>query len=90
MRVGPVPPEGVEPRNLGAGAMITRLAPDLLLQSHDWRLKLIHMRIHKRRTAMATKMKNRAGKIKYGILGWLIGLPLPIVLILLFYRGCDF
>jgi hypothetical protein len=39
---------------------------------------------------MATKMKERAGKIKYGILGWLIGLPLPIVLILLFYRGCDF
>jgi hypothetical protein len=33
---------------------------------------------------------NRAGKIKYGILAWLIGLPLPIVLIALFLGGCDF
>ena len=32
----------------------------------------------------------RAGKIKYALIGWLIGLPLPIVLILLFFRGCDF
>jgi hypothetical protein len=32
----------------------------------------------------------RTGKIKYALLGWLIGLPLPIVLILLFVRGCDF
>ncbi len=30
------------------------------------------------------------GKIKYALLGWLIGLPIPIVLILLFVRGCDF
>lgn len=34
--------------------------------------------------------KNRSGKIKYALLGWLLGLPLPIVLILLFVRGCDF
>jgi hypothetical protein len=32
----------------------------------------------------------RPGKVKYALLGWLIGLPLPIVLILLFFRGCDF
>ncbi len=32
----------------------------------------------------------RAGKIKYALLGWLIGLPVPIILILLFFRGCDF
>ena len=32
----------------------------------------------------------RAGKIKYALLGWLIGLPLPIILILFFVRGCDF
>lgn len=32
----------------------------------------------------------RSGKIKYGILAWLIGLPLPIVILLLFFRGCDF
>lgn len=34
--------------------------------------------------------KNRKGKVKYALLGWLIGLPLPIILILLFWRGCDF
>jgi hypothetical protein len=52
---------------------------------------------------MPSKMKNlpkrrrrpklrtaRPGKVKYALLGWLIGLPLPIILILLFYRGCDF
>jgi hypothetical protein len=39
---------------------------------------------------MFTRVANRAGKIKYGLFAWLIGLPLPIVLILLFYRGCDF
>jgi len=32
----------------------------------------------------------RAGKVKYAMLGWLVGLPLPILLILLFWRGCDF
>ena len=32
----------------------------------------------------------RAGKVKYALLGWLFGLPLPIILILLFWRGCDF
>ena len=43
-----------------------------------------------RRRTMAVQNSNRSGKIKYGILGWLIGLPLPIVIILLFVRGCDF
>ena len=33
---------------------------------------------------------NRAGKIKYALLGWLIGLPLPIIILLFFFRGCDF
>lgn len=31
----------------------------------------------------------RAGKISYALAGWLVGLPLPIVIILLFVRGCD-
>ena len=39
---------------------------------------------------MFKSTKRRAGKIKYALLGWLIGLPLPIILILLFVRGCDF
>lgn len=32
----------------------------------------------------------RSGKVKYAMLGWLIGLPLPIIILLLFFRGCDF
>ncbi len=39
---------------------------------------------------MNAEMHHRAGKVKYALAGWLIGLPLPIVLILLFFRGCDF
>ena len=37
-----------------------------------------------------TKRQDRSGKIKYGILAWLLGLPLPIILIALFFNGCDF
>jgi hypothetical protein len=33
---------------------------------------------------------HRSGKIKYGIFAWLLGLPLPIVILALFFRGCDF
>jgi hypothetical protein len=33
---------------------------------------------------------DRSGKIKYGIFAWLLGLPLPIILIALFFGGCDF
>ncbi len=33
---------------------------------------------------------SRAGKVKYAMAGWLLGLPLPIIIILLFFRGCDF
>jgi hypothetical protein len=33
---------------------------------------------------------NRDGKMKYALVGWLIGLPLPIILILWFVNGCDF
>jgi hypothetical protein len=35
-------------------------------------------------------LDERAGKIKYGILAWMLGLPLPIVILALFFRGCDF
>ena len=34
--------------------------------------------------------ESRSGKIKYGIFAWLLGLPLPIILIAMFYGGCDF
>lgn len=39
---------------------------------------------------MKTLQRLRSGKIKYAMLGLLFGLPLPIILILLFFRGCDF
>jgi len=32
----------------------------------------------------------RSGEIKYGIFAWLLGLPLPIIILALFFRGCDF
>lgn len=44
-------------------------------------------RITSRRMSAA---RQRAGKIKYGIAAWLLGLPLPIILLALFFRGCDF
>jgi hypothetical protein len=37
-----------------------------------------------------TTLAERAGKIKYGIFAWMLGLPLPIILIALFYKGCEF
>ena len=37
-----------------------------------------------------SRISDRSGKIKYGLFAWLLGLPLPIVLIALFYGGCDF
>lgn len=39
---------------------------------------------------MLKTTRRRAGKIKYALFGWLIGLPIPIVILLLFFRGCDF
>jgi hypothetical protein len=31
----------------------------------------------------------RAGKIRYALAGWLLGLPTIVILIMLFWRGCD-
>jgi hypothetical protein len=39
---------------------------------------------------MTDNTHNRSGKIKYAILGWLMGLPTIVVILLLFFRGCDF
>jgi hypothetical protein len=41
-------------------------------------------------TTRKANLTERSGKIKYGILAWLIGLPLPIILIAFFLGGCDF
>ena len=36
------------------------------------------------------QLANRAGKIKYGIAAWLLGLPIPIIILALLWGGCDF
>jgi hypothetical protein len=41
-------------------------------------------------TPVTPVQETRAGKVKYALLGWLVGLPIPIVILLLFFRGCDF
>lgn len=41
-------------------------------------------------TKNIAKSHARAGKVKYALVGMMLGLPLPIILILLFVRGCDF
>lgn len=39
---------------------------------------------------MSADLQDRAGKIKYALGAWLLGLPLPIILLALVFRGCDF
>jgi hypothetical protein len=39
---------------------------------------------------MRSKLHERGGKVKYALAAWLLGLPLPIVILALFFRGCDF
>jgi len=66
--------------------------------SRSYTLATSRMDVMMKNTAVAATLRNhsserpksRAGKIKYALLGWLIGLPLPIIIILLFVRGCDF
>ncbi len=46
----------------------------------------------RRRAAVGQRLnlpRHRAGKIKYGLAAWLLGLPLPIILLALVFRGCD-
>ncbi len=33
--------------------------------------------------------ETRSGKIKYALAAWLVGLPLPFILLALVFRGCD-
>jgi len=37
-----------------------------------------------------SRAADRAGKIKYGLAAWMLGLPLPIIILALFWGGCDF
>jgi hypothetical protein len=39
---------------------------------------------------MLANARRRAANLKWGLIAWLVGLPLPIILIaLLFVGGCD-
>lgn len=33
--------------------------------------------------------ESRSGKVRYGLAAWLLGLPLPIILIALLWGGCT-
>ncbi len=35
------------------------------------------------------RQKDRAGRLSHGCIAWLIGLPLPIVILAFLWRGCD-
>src|SRR4029078_1404418 len=46
---------------------------------------------YRRGITMRTKrqqLANGAGRIRYGIAAWLLGLPLPIIILALLYGGC--
>jgi hypothetical protein len=45
---------------------------------------------HHQSSRAIRRPSQRSGKIKYGILAWMLGLPLPIIILALFFRGCDF
>lgn len=36
------------------------------------------------------QLRDRAGKGRYALIAWLIGLPLPIILIAWLVGGCEF
>ena len=38
---------------------------------------------------MDTNNEPREGRISYGLVAWLLGLPLPIILIALLWGGCT-
>jgi hypothetical protein len=35
------------------------------------------------------RQRDRAGKLSYGCIAWMLGLPLPIVILAFLWRGCD-
>jgi hypothetical protein len=36
-----------------------------------------------------SRQRDRAGRLSHGCIAWLIGLPLPIVILAFLWRGCD-
>ncbi|MFO1064888.1 MAG: hypothetical protein U0892_13565 [Pirellulales bacterium] len=49
------------------------------------------MKKQQKQTTVSQHMsdKPREGKVRYALAMWLLGLPLPIILIALVFRGCD-
>jgi hypothetical protein len=37
---------------------------------------------------MFARQRQRVGKISYGVIAWLLGLPLPIIIIAFLWGGC--
>jgi hypothetical protein len=37
----------------------------------------------------SSRQRDRAGRLSHGCIAWLIGLPLPIVILAFLWRGCD-
>lgn len=35
------------------------------------------------------RQRDRAGKLSHGCIAWMLGLPLPIVILAFLWRGCD-
>jgi hypothetical protein len=55
-------------------------------------MKRRQLNSRKQRNAVRRQLaeaQQRAGKVKYALFAWLLGLPLPIIILALFFRGCD-
>jgi len=37
----------------------------------------------------AAQQRDRAGKLSHGCIAWMLGLPLPIIILAFLWRGCD-
>ncbi len=37
----------------------------------------------------AVWQRDRAGKLSHGCIAWMLGLPLPIIILAFLWRGCD-
>lgn|GEM_PF-699465 len=35
------------------------------------------------------RQRDRAGKLSHGCIAWMLGLPLPIIILAFLWRGCD-
>ena len=45
--------------------------------------------VHYNTPAWGVRQRDRAGRLSHGCIAWLIGLPLPIVILAFLWRGCD-